>query len=399
MSGNGNLTGTGTNNPTKLFIPQKNEMPSAVSTMARVLETFINNLNAPSPSASGVTQIVAGTGVTISPSSGTGAVTINASGGSSGPWQSGSGTDSAQLIGSGSLANGNYSVAEGHNNTSGGASSHTEGQQNSATADYSHAEGNITSANSVADHAEGYHTVASGGYSHAEGYFSASSGGYSHAEGSSTASGTAAHAEGFQTTSSGTGSHSEGEGTTATGEASHAEGLQTTATGRYSHAAGFATFALNDQSTALGLGSLAYSPSQVALSGVALGSNRQGRAQLSFVSVGAQMSQNATLVIFNDYAGSALYTRTAFFDLRLVARDSSGTSSGWTFQGLLKGSAGAYAWFTPTPTFTHFAQDAGASGWTPSITISTNTIVVTVSGASGSNTVFEVGGTLNEVFA
>ena len=399
MSGNGNLTGTGTNNPTKLFIPQKNEMPSAVSTMARVLETFINNLNAPSPSASGVTQIVAGTGVTISPSSGTGAVTINASGGSSGPWQSGSGTDSAQLIGSGSLANGNYSVAEGHNNTSGGASSHTEGQQNSASGDYSHAEGNITSANSVADHAEGYHTVASGGYSHAEGYFSASSGGYSHAEGSSTASGTAAHAEGFQTTSSGSASHSEGENTTATGEASHAEGLQTTATGRYSHAAGFATFALNDQSTALGLGSLAYSPSQVALSGVAFGSNQQGRAQLSFVSVGAQMSQNATLVIFNDYAGSALYTRTAFFDLRLVARDSSGTSSGWTFQGLLKGSAGAYAWFTPTPTFTLFAQDAGASGWTPSITISTNTIVVTVSGASGSNTVFEVGGTLNEVFA
>ena len=399
MSGNGNLTGTGTNNPTKLFIPQKNEMPSAVSTMARVLETFINNLNAPSPSASGVTQIVAGTGVTISPSSGTGAVTINASGGSSGPWESGSGTDSAQLIGSGSHAFGNYSVAEGRFNTSSGASSHTEGQQNAAIGDYSHAEGNITSANSVADHAEGYHTVASGGYSHAEGYFAASSGGYSHAEGSSTSSGVAAHAEGFQTTSSGTGSHSEGEGTTATGEASHAEGFDTKATGRYSHAAGNATFALNDQSTALGLNSLAYSPSQVALSGVSLGFNQQGRAQLSFVSVGAQMSQNATLVIFNDYVGSALYTRTAFFDLRLVARDSSGTSSGWTFQGLLKGSAGAYAWFTPTPTFTLFAQDAGASGWTPSITISTNTIVVTVSGASGSSTVFEVGGTLNEVFA
>jgi hypothetical protein len=82
-TGNGTLTGPGTNNPTKLFIPQKDQMQGPAATMARVLENYINNLNAP-PSASG------------------------------GVWVPGTGTDSAVIPGEDNEAAGEAAIAYGH---------------------------------------------------------------------------------------------------------------------------------------------------------------------------------------------------------------------------------------------------------------------------------------------
>jgi hypothetical protein len=59
-----------------------------------------------------------------------------------------------------------------------------------ATGSYSHAEGNITQAIGDYSHAEGYETIASGSYSHAEGESTQAIGEYSHAEGQSTKTGT-----------------------------------------------------------------------------------------------------------------------------------------------------------------------------------------------------------------
>jgi trimeric autotransporter adhesin len=63
-------------------------------------------------------------------------------------------------------------------------------------------------------------------------------GDYSHAEGSTTATGDYSHAEGIDTIAIGGYSHAEGTSTTATGDYSHAEGNTTTSTGDYSHAEG-----------------------------------------------------------------------------------------------------------------------------------------------------------------
>jgi len=141
----------------------------------------------------GVTQIIAGTNVSISPGGGTGAVTINSSGaGGSFPF-----TGSAQITGSlgitGSLNNGFENIARG-----------------------------------IDSHAEGYYTIASGSYSHAEGR-------------STTAYGEASHAEGDTTVAPGEASHAEGESTTAYGRSAHAEGFVTVAVSPHSHTEGYST--------------------------------------------------------------------------------------------------------------------------------------------------------------
>ena len=80
---------------------------------------------------------------------------------------------------------------------------------------------------------------ATGEYSHAEGSNNTASGEYSHAGGYMTnASGTSSHTEGQYTTASGTCSHAECKNTTASGTCSHAEGWDTIASGEYSHVQG-----------------------------------------------------------------------------------------------------------------------------------------------------------------
>lgn len=81
---------------------------------------------------------------------------------------------------------------------------------------------------------QGTGSVASGLFTHAEGGFTVALNTASHAEGiGSIADGQGAHAEGLYTTASGIGSHAEGAGSIALGNGSHAGGLATVASGSY----------------------------------------------------------------------------------------------------------------------------------------------------------------------
>ena len=138
------------------------------------------------------------------------------------------------------VASGNYSHAEGWSTITYGSASHAEGILTVASGAGSHAEGRLTFAAGIHAHAEGWYTLATGSYSHAEGYLATSSNVFSHAEGERTiASGGAAHAEGILSIASGSYSHAEGERTIASGGAAHAEGQYTLASGQYSHAEGY----------------------------------------------------------------------------------------------------------------------------------------------------------------
>ena len=161
-------------------------------------------------------------------------------------WTAGTGISSAVLSGSGGVASGNYSVAEGWEALASGVGAHAEGGD---------VVGNYTggTASGIASHAEGILSTALGNYSHAEGALTVASGGASHAEGdATTASGVGSHSEGQNSTASGNSSHAEGDGTKATGDYSHAEGQSTTASATASHAEGSSTIALGQNSHAEG---------------------------------------------------------------------------------------------------------------------------------------------------
>lgn len=89
--------------------------------------------------------------------------------------------------------------------------SHAEGIDNTASGEAAHAEGRSTAASSYNSHAEGWETTASGDDSHAEGWSTMANNYHSHAEGhGSVASGESAHAEGDFTIASGRAQHAEG---------------------------------------------------------------------------------------------------------------------------------------------------------------------------------------------
>lgn len=133
-------------------------------------------------------------------------------------------------------------------NVSSGEYSHAEGLNNSAIGNYSHVEGCANVAAGNASHTEGYGNTASMYTSHAEGEMTTAAGISSHSEGVSTvAAGAHSHAEGATTIATGSNSHAEGDGTQAQGASSHAEGSATQAKGIDSHAGGDATIAWNNQ--------------------------------------------------------------------------------------------------------------------------------------------------------
>jgi hypothetical protein len=159
-------------------------------------------------------------------------------------WSAGTGTGAIAVKNSGSIASGNYSLAEGYQTIASGRTSHAEGSGSTAQGNYSHAEGYLTLASGEASHAEGYYSRAIGpNAAHAEGYSTTASGiGGPHAEGNNTkALGQNAHAEGYYTTASGDESHTEGYQTIASGSYTHAEGSETIASGNTSHAEGSRT--------------------------------------------------------------------------------------------------------------------------------------------------------------
>lgn len=151
------------------------------------------------------------------------------------------------------LVIGNWSLAEGYDNTASGFGSHAEGRDNTASGNDSHAEGNDTTASGFVSHTEGLRTTASGYASHAEGWSAKAYGKASHAEGdATTARGDSSHAEGTNTTAYGETAHAEGNSSTAYGDTSHAEGYMTDAYGFYSHAQNFYTSAERKSQTVMG---------------------------------------------------------------------------------------------------------------------------------------------------
>lgn len=175
--------------------------------------------------------------------------------------------DYSHAEGTGCIAVGVASHAEGHNTTAKGDYSHIEGAgaQTSGicshaegistntyeSANYSHAEGYDTATKGIASHSEGYDTQANGDYSHVEGYNTTTNGSYSHAEGYLTDTGSnsmASHSEGRETHAIGNGSHAEGYKCYSNGMCSHAEGNDTYANGNYSHSEGVGTYAIGNGS-------------------------------------------------------------------------------------------------------------------------------------------------------
>ena len=134
-----------------------------------------------------------------------------------------------------------------------------------ASGNASFAQGITATASGIGAMAENCSTTASGDCSHAEGCSTTASGACSHAEGSGTiARGDSSHAAGLDSVASGIASHAEGNGSTASGDYSHAEGFGSTASGNYSHAANYGTITQNLYQTAIGRYNIASNP---ALSG------------------------------------------------------------------------------------------------------------------------------------
>jgi hypothetical protein len=85
--------------------------------------------------------------------------------------------------GTGVVANGLYSHAEGVSTQAIGEASHVEGVGTTTNGDYSHAEGSNNTAHGIASHAEGDNTQAYGNYSHAEGIGTTTDADYQHVQG------------------------------------------------------------------------------------------------------------------------------------------------------------------------------------------------------------------------
>ena len=150
-------------------------------------------------------------------------------------------------------AEGNYSHAEGLGTWAYGQGSHTEGRETYAEGDSSHAEGYGTSTYDVGAHAEGLNCYAYAQYSHAEGGNTTTTGLYSHAEGYGTyAIGDYSHAEGFGSEALASYSHAEGYSTSATEEGAFAIGYETVALGSYSFTQGLRTIASGSYQTVIG---------------------------------------------------------------------------------------------------------------------------------------------------
>jgi hypothetical protein len=150
-------------------------------------------------------------------------------------WSAGTGTSSAALVNTGSIASGNYAVAEGFDTQAVGNNSHAEGLFSMATGSSSHAEGSNTKSLGASAHAEGVACIASGSGAHAEGFITQANGDYSHAEGrTSQANAIYSHAEGHTSLALGIASHTQNSSNTSSGVSSHAAGTTSFANGDFS---------------------------------------------------------------------------------------------------------------------------------------------------------------------
>lgn len=200
-----------------------------------------------------------------------------------------------------------------------GTGSHAEGAYSTAIGNGSHAEGGDSAlipllgrgglAIGIASHAEGLLTTTVGDYSHAEGYNTRTIHPMSHAEGyATTALGLGSHAEGNSTRAFGTSSHAEGSLTTAKGHYSHAEGEGTIAGGNYSHVQGrFNIESLSTGSFIIGNGTSSVLRSNLVF---ASGSSFQITGSLSLKNT-TQSGGNGNVLTYNSTTGLVTYTSSA----------------------------------------------------------------------------------------
>lgn len=201
-----------------------------------------------------------------------------------------------------------------------------------------------------------------GGPNRVEGYNNLAMGENSHVEGESNwVLDGWAHAEGFGNQAWAPYAHVEGVGSVVkdtVGQAGHAEGVASVAY--------------------LGNGAHAESGSPIAVAG-------DSQFQRIVAGIQTDMTDTPTQV------GSFLMqneSTTALVTVRIVARriDVPGTDSAWTLQGVLRGDGvSSYSWVggvAPTPVLV--AQDVAAATWAVDVDTDGSTLVVTVTGDSGS---------------
>jgi hypothetical protein len=182
-----------------------------------------------------------------------------------------------------------------------------------ASGQFSHAEGIQTRATTAYAHAEGYGTLASGVYAHAEGFQSSAS-----AEGS--------HAEGDRTTTLGIAAHSEGQRTTAIGNGSHAEGYFTTAKANWSHADGFQTIANAQWGTVVGKNNIEDNNSLFTIGG---GLEASSRSNILVAYTGSTNHANAVVI-----TGSLRVSGSITLNGSAIAAGGGGTSATYfTYSG------------------------------------------------------------------
>lgn len=252
------------------------------------------------------------------------------------PWKSGTGSSSAHL--DGSLASGNYSVAEGNATSATTQYAHAEGNVTLARGEASHAEGGGTEASGTNSHAEGSSTIASGEISHAEGDGTQAIGTDSHAEGAGTeAYGNCSHAEGSGTITSGFSSHAEGNATSALTSYSHAEGSNTIASGVASHAEGYITSALTAYTHCEGYGTIATNQNEHAQGKYNLSHSGSTTSMKTIHSVGYGTAANARKNLVEVMQNGDVYIQG------IGGFTGANTGSTRTLQYAVNNKAGVYA--------------------------------------------------------
>lgn len=215
-------------------------------------------------------------------------------------------------------------------------------------------------------------------------------------------------AVGTQATATGSGSMAVGNTATASGTYAHAYGFSSTASGQSSHSLGTFTQTPGFQSTALGVASGAGTDNAIAQASGNITTKGDAQAFTVFVfakttdaTPTALSSSFSRTVKLQDYLGATSWKKTMLAAFTVVARrtDVPGTDSVWTCQGVLRGNgSSSYSWLggsAPTPTVV--AQDAGASAWVVAITVATNVITVTVTGAVGETIAWNAQMSITEV--
>lgn len=170
-----------------------------------------------------------------------------------------------------------------------------------------------------------------------------------------------------------------GASLTASGSYSVASGLGSVANGVHSYAQGAYATARQVQ------GAWAFSAGRFGVTGDAQAVSLQVRGQTTNATP-LRLTSTATAASSSNQMAVQLSASYAFKG-QVVARDTSGNSSAWSIQGLIKSSSGGAVSFVGTPAVSLIAQDAAASSWAVAAALDTTNwcLAVDVTGAAGAS--------------